>query len=71
MSCITIDKSKCKSCYLCIDACPRHLIKKGNTTGAGGDLIVEFKDDNSSCLGCGICATVCPDLAIVKVVKDE
>ncbi len=71
MSCITIDKNKCKSCYLCIDACPKHLIKKGDFVGQNGDLTVEFDDKNSSCLGCGICATVCPDIAIVKVIKDE
>ncbi len=71
MSCITIDKTKCKSCYLCINACPLNLIQKSNIASDSGNLLVEFIDKDSKCLGCKQCATVCPDLAIVKVDKDE
>ena len=71
MSYIKIDNGKCKSCYLCVDACPMKLIKKSSVIGVSGEPVVEFSDSNSKCLGCAICATVCPDLAIVEVVKDE
>lgn len=68
MSSITIDKSKCKSCYLCIEACPKKLIKKSNETGKTGEAIVEFID-NGKCIACASCAMTCPDIAIVSVDK--
>lgn len=70
MSYIKIDDSKCKSCYLCVDVCPKKLIKVGKKTGFLGENIVEFKDDNKECLGCAMCAMVCPDIAIVGVYKE-
>ena len=69
MSYIEIDKSKCKSCYLCIDVCPKKLIVKGQTMGKTGQNTVEFVDKKNNCIGCAKCAMVCPDIAIVKVVK--
>lgn len=69
MSCITIDKTRCKACYLCIEVCPQKLIHKSSETTENGEYLVEFKDDNSKCLGCKQCAMVCPDIAIVKVEK--
>ena len=70
MSYITIDKNKCKSCYLCTDVCPKKLIKKGNEIGKSGEYIAEFDDKNNQCLACSQCAMVCPDMAIVEVVKE-
>ena len=70
MSYIKIDDSKCKSCYLCVDDCPKKLIKVGEKTGSLGENIVEFKDDKKECLGCAMCAMVCPDIAIVGVYKE-
>ena len=71
MSYIKLNKNKCKSCYLCIDACPKKLIKKSNEIGQTGEYTVEFKDDENLCLGCGVCAVVCPEIAITEVYKDE
>lgn len=70
MSYIKIDDSKCKSCYLCVDVCPKKLIKVGEKTGSLGENIVEFKDDKKECLGCAMCAMMCPDIAIVGVYKE-
>ena len=67
MSYIKIDKNKCKSCYLCIDVCPKKLIQKSETIGKTGENVVEFKDENSQCIGCAQCAMVCPDIAITEV----
>lgn len=71
MSYIKIDKDKCKSCYLCIDACPLKLIKKSETIGKTGENVVEFEDKEQKCLACAQCALVCPDIAITEVYKDE
>ena len=70
MSYITIDDSKCKSCYLCIDVCPKNLIKKSTQTGKTGECIVEFSDSNNQCIACKQCAMVCPDIAITNVYKE-
>jgi 2-oxoglutarate ferredoxin oxidoreductase subunit delta len=69
MNCITIDKTKCKACYLCIDVCPKKLIKKGIEANRLGAFPVEFEDLNNECLGCALCAMRCPDLAIMEVIK--
>ena len=70
MSHIVINKDKCKACYLCINECPKKLLKIGNETNKLGIKVVEFNDPNLECLGCAICATRCPDLAITEVYKD-
>lgn len=70
MSHIVIDTSKCKACYLCVDECPKHLIKISDKTNKSGARVVEFQDPQHQCLGCAMCATRCPDLAITKVYKD-
>ena len=67
MSYIKIDKNKCKSCYLCIDVCPKKLIEKSDEIGKTGEKIVKFHDGNSQCIGCAQCALVCPDIAITEV----
>ena len=69
MSYIEIDKKRCKSCYLCIDVCPKKLIKKSTEIGTNGEYLVEFSNNNE-CLACASCAMVCPDAAIVSVVKE-
>lgn len=69
MSHIKIDGNKCKSCYLCMDVCPKKLIKKSEKIGKTGNCIVEFDDKNQECIGCAQCALVCPDMAIVEVCR--
>ena len=69
MAHIVIDEKKCKSCYLCIEACPKKILKISNRAGKTGSGVVEFVDDNKQCIGCGLCAMTCPDLAIIEVHK--
>ena len=69
MSYIKIDDKKFKSCYLCIDICPKKLIKKSEVCGKTGELVAKFEDKNNECLGCAQCALVCPDIAITEVYK--
>jgi 2-oxoglutarate ferredoxin oxidoreductase subunit delta len=70
MSYIKIDKTKCKACYLCVDVCPKSLIKKGTEANGLGAFPVEFCDFNNQCLGCAMCAIRCPDLAIYEVKRE-
>ncbi len=66
---IKINSSKCKSCYLCIEACPHKLIKIASISGKTGSNIVEFDNSSNKCTGCAMCAISCPDLAIIEVER--
>lgn len=69
MSHIVLDETRCKACYLCINECPKKLLRVGSKTNNLGDHLVEFYDPNHECLGCAMCATRCPDLAITEVYR--
>lgn len=69
MSHITIDRDRCKACYLCIKECPKQLIKISELTNSSGNKTVEFVDESGECIGCCMCAQRCPDLAITEVYK--
>ena len=69
MNYIKIDKMKCKACYLCVDVCPKKLIKQGSEPNSLGAFPVEFDDKNNECLACAMCAIRCPHLAITEVTK--
>ena len=69
MSHIVIDETRCKACYLCINECPKKLIKKSDRVNKLGARIVECDDPEHVCLGCAMCATRCPDMAITEVYK--
>jgi 2-oxoglutarate ferredoxin oxidoreductase subunit delta len=59
---VKVDRIKCKSCGICIDLCPKKVLKENET----GDVYVE---NISGCIGCMICENECPDFAI-KVYKE-
>ena len=69
MNYITIDKEKCKACYLCINECPKKLLKVSKETNNLGHHIVEFEDPEHECLACAMSAMRCPDMAITGVYK--
>lgn len=68
MNRIEINFERCKGCYLCVDACPKHLIEAGTDLNASGYYPARPTAENT-CTACAICATVCPDVAI-EVFKD-
>ena len=70
MSHIVIYKNKCKSCMLCVDVCPKKIIKKSETQiGKTGEFVAEFLDNKNECIGCAQCAMVCPEIAITEVIR--
>ena len=69
MNGITVDKERCKACYLCIKECPQKLLRVSNETNTLGDKVVEFIDPEHLCLACAMCALRCPDMAITGVYK--
>jgi len=63
MAKIEVNKEKCKSCELCIGACPLGLLKLSKNMNSFGDHYVE-QTDESKCTGCALCGLMCPDLVI-------
>lgn len=64
MAKVTFNTGLCKGCGLCVNACPKHLLKidtdKINQKGYSPAMIT----DQASCIGCAFCATMCPDCVI-------
>ena len=63
MAKITIDKEKCKGCFLCVGVCPKAMIKAEETLNKKGVNPVKFEGQDE-CLGCCLCAIICPDCCI-------
>jgi 2-oxoglutarate ferredoxin oxidoreductase subunit delta len=68
MSKVTIDPVLCKGCSLCVDACPKKVMRLSpDTLNEKGFHPAELVDENA-CTSCAFCAIMCPD-SIIKVVK--
>jgi 2-oxoglutarate ferredoxin oxidoreductase subunit delta len=61
---IEVDRSVCKGCYLCVEACPLDLLEKDTVPVEDGTLPAKWTDPEGKCVACGNCYTVCPDAAI-------
>ena len=66
---IKINSILCKSCGLCIEACPKQSIIISKHINEKSFFPAEFKDDGQ-CTGCGLCAVVCPE-AIIEVYREK
>lgn len=63
MAKIVIEPDLCKSCKLCIGACPKGIIKIGDKINNVGDYYaVQISEE--MCTGCALCAIMCGDSAI-------
>lgn len=63
MAKVEIMAKYCKSCRLCISACPRDVLRIGTEVNEAGYEIAEMKE-NAECIGCKMCAVMCPEAAI-------
>lgn len=58
-----IETARCKSCGLCVAACPKQTLTIGSALNHQGyAYVVQSAPDN--CVKCNICRIVCPDVAI-------
>jgi 2-oxoglutarate ferredoxin oxidoreductase subunit delta len=65
---ITVKEEKCKSCGLCVNACPVKVLRISDKINAKGHRPMEqFKE---GCVGCAVCALTCPDL-VIEVYKED
>ncbi len=68
MAKLTFKTDNCKGCGLCVDACPKHLLRLSpEKINKKGHHPAELTDE-SACVGCAFCATMCPD-CVIKVER--
>lgn len=65
---ITVLERYCKSCGLCVAACPKKVLRISERTNTKGYRPVE--QFTEGCIGCAMCAVSCPDAAI-QVFKEQ
>lgn len=63
MASITISKELCKGCELCVNACPKKILRISSESNRNGYFVME-NFDMSKCIGCAACAVICPDCVI-------
>lgn len=66
---LIINAQRCKSCGLCVAACPKATLSIGATLNHHGYAFVE-QTQPENCVKCNICRIVCPDVAIGAVEMD-
>ncbi len=64
MAKLTFKTELCKGCGLCVEACPKKILRIAkDKINKKGHSPVEMTDQ-SQCIGCAFCATMCPDCII-------
>lgn len=56
-------EERCKGCGLCVEACPKKVIRLSDRFNASGFNPAECVDQEA-CIACGFCARMCPDAVI-------
>ena len=68
MAKLTFKTDTCKGCGLCVDVCPKGLLKLSEQKiNKKGHHPAELTDE-AACIGCASCAVMCPD-CIIKVER--
>lgn len=62
-------QDRCKGCELCVEACPKEIVKMSKELNSMGfhPATVEEQD---KCIACAACAKVCPDV-VIEIEKEE
>ncbi len=69
MNKVTFREERCKGCGLCVNACPKKILKiSEDRLNAKGFRPAEITNQEA-CIGCAFCATICPDV-VIEVEKD-
>ena len=67
---IVINANYCKGCSICIDFCPKNVLRESTDINAKGYRLPE-PVEIESCTQCQLCVIVCPDLAIAVTPKEK
>lgn len=60
MNDVEIKRELCKGCGLCVEFCPKHLLKLSDELNAIGYHPAELHDA-AACTACALCAVMCPE----------
>jgi len=60
---IEINESWCKGCEICVEVCPKDVLKMED--------FVARVDNLDNCIECMLCEVLCPDFAIVVHASKE
>lgn len=63
MAKVTFDEAACKGCGLCVESCPRKILRMSDRLNAKGYHPAECAEPDK-CVGCAFCAQMCPDCVI-------
>jgi 2-oxoglutarate ferredoxin oxidoreductase subunit delta len=66
---ITIAADRCKGCSLCVDACPKKIIRLAHDVLNSKGFHPAEITDQTACTACRFCAIMCPDVCI-KIEKE-
>jgi 2-oxoglutarate ferredoxin oxidoreductase subunit delta len=64
---VEINRSECKGCGLCIEACPPKVLRLSSHLNSYGYHSAEYLE--AGCTGCGICYFVCPEPGAITVLR--
>ena len=68
MAKLTFKTDDCKGCGLCVDVCPKKVLRLAtDTINKKGHHPVEAANE-ADCIACAFCATMCPD-CIIKIER--
>ncbi len=66
---ITFKTDTCKGCGLCVNVCPKKLLRiSPDKINKKGHHPAEITDEGA-CIGCASCATMCPD-CVIRIEKE-
>jgi len=69
MAHVIVDPQRCKGCHLCIQVCPKKILRPSTRLNERGLYPCETTDADA-CIGCLQCVLVCPDVAITVTDAD-
>lgn len=64
---VIIHTDNCKACGLCIQFCPKKVLRQGTTINKLGYEATEYVGEG--CIGCGTCFYSCPEPGAITVIK--
>ncbi len=67
---IHIIENRCKGCGLCVEYCPREVLKMSDSFNQKG-YHPPYVTEPPGCVACGFCEEVCPEFAIFCEKKQE
>ena len=65
MASVTVNEELCKGCGLCVDACPKQIMKLDSSHINQKGYHIAHCATPEACIGCAFCATMCPEVAIL------